>query len=83
MAIQPSTIGRTGAMVAIALVFGAFSSGCGPPNPATQGRSLTFQVVDSAFRTAPDLSLHIPSPVYDRATNEIKLTCARNETVSF
>ena len=70
-------------MAAIALVFGAFSFGCGPPNPTTQGRYLTLQVVDSAFRTAPDLNLHIPSPVYDRARNEIKLTCARNETVSF
>ncbi len=83
MAIQPSTIGRTATMAVIALVLGAFSFRCGPPNPTTQGRSLTFQAVDSAFRTAPDLRLHIPSPVYDHATNEIKLTCARNETVSF
>ena len=83
MAIQPSTIGRTSILATIAFVFGAFSFGCGPPNPTTQGRYLTLQVVDSAFRTAPDLNLHIPSPVYDRARNEIKLTCARNETVSF
>lgn len=44
---------------------------------------IRFRVVDGAFRTSIRQRVNFVSPIYDASSHEIRISCARNETVGF
>ena len=56
---------------------------CVPAGPASNVEMMSYRIIDGAYRTSIHRQIDLASPIFDAANNEIKLTCARNETVGF
>ncbi len=67
----------------MALTFFAHMASCGPISSPAGVKLMKFRVVDGAFRTSIHQGVNVVSPIYDSLKNEIRLSCARNETIGF
>ncbi len=73
---------RYGRLLAV-LGTAALATGCIGGTEGGGSGGLEFRIVDGAFRTFPEQSVDVISPLYDAGSNEIRLSLAGNETAGF
>ena len=59
------------------------ASSCAPGQVSSGAKIISMRATDGAYRTAIGQPLGISSPIHDTISNEIRITCSRNESVGF